>query len=79
MVEIGMNSLDDRAVLLFRNGSEKTGTAMLTDDPKYVVLHACFWYKENAENMLMLRSYYKAGRWDVLKRMANSHLSLLSI
>ncbi len=38
-----------------------------------------FGYKENAENMLMLRSYYKAGRWDVLKRMANSHLSLLSI
>ena len=36
-----------------------------------------FWHKENAEKMLMLRSYYKAGRWSLLKRMANSHLSLL--
>jgi len=36
-----------------------------------------FWYKENAEKMLMLRSYYKAGRWSLLKKMANSHLSLL--
>jgi hypothetical protein len=25
----------------------------------------------------MLRAYYKAGRWNLLKRMANSHLSLL--
>jgi len=40
---------------------------------------ACiFWYRENAEKMLMLRSYYKAGRWILLKRMANSHLSLLT-
>ncbi len=37
-----------------------------------------FWYKENAEKMLMLRAYYKAGRWNLLKRMANSHLSLLA-
>jgi len=37
-----------------------------------------FWGKENADNMLMLRAYYKAGRWEVLKRMANSPLSLLS-
>jgi hypothetical protein len=36
-----------------------------------------FWYRENAEKMLMLRAYYKAGRWNLLKRMANSHLSLL--
>jgi len=36
-----------------------------------------FWYRENAEKMLMLRSYYKAGRWNLLKKMANSHLSLL--
>jgi hypothetical protein len=36
-----------------------------------------FWYRENAEKMLMLRSYYQAGRWNLLKRMANSHLSLL--
>ncbi len=37
-----------------------------------------FWYRENAEKMLMLRSYYKSGRWNLLKRMANSHLSLLA-
>ena len=36
-----------------------------------------FWYKENASKMLMLRAFYKAGRWNLLKRMANSHLSLL--
>jgi hypothetical protein len=36
-----------------------------------------FWYRENAEKMLMLRAYYKAGRWNLLKKMANSHLSLL--
>jgi hypothetical protein len=36
-----------------------------------------FWYRENAEKMLMLRSYYKSGRWNLLKKMANSHLSLL--
>jgi hypothetical protein len=27
-----------------------------------------FWYRENAEKMLMLRSYYKAGRWNLLKK-----------
>ena len=37
-----------------------------------------FWYKENAEKILMLRAFYKAGRWNVLKQMANSHLSLLT-
>lgn len=31
-----------------------------------------FWHRENAEKMLMLRSYYKAGRWNLLKRMANA-------
>jgi hypothetical protein len=36
-----------------------------------------FWYREHAEKMLMLRAYYKAGRWNLLKKMANSHLSLL--
>ncbi len=33
---------------------------------------ACvFWYKENAEKMLMLRAFYKSGRWNWnwLKRM----------
>jgi hypothetical protein len=37
-----------------------------------------FWYKNNADKMLMLRSYYKAGRWNCLKEMANSHISLLA-
>lgn len=37
-----------------------------------------FWYKENAERMLFLRSYYKSGRWNCLKQMANSHISLLA-
>ncbi|MCP4049503.1 MAG: hypothetical protein GY730_02200 [bacterium] len=36
-----------------------------------------FWYKENAEKMLMLRSYFKSGRWSCLKQMANSPVSLL--
>ncbi len=35
-----------------------------------------FWYKENAEKILMLRSYYKAGRWNCLKQMANTPNSL---
>ncbi len=35
-----------------------------------------YWRKENAEAMLMLRSYYKAGRWNILKNMTNSHLAL---
>lgn len=29
-----------------------------------------FWLRENAEAMLTLRSYYKAGRWNLLKNMA---------
>ncbi len=37
-----------------------------------------FWYKENAEKMIMLRSYYKSGRWNCLKEMANSHISLIA-
>ena len=38
---------------------------------------ACiFWYRENAEAMLMLRAFYKAGRWNMLKNMANSPLAL---
>nr|WP_319495647.1 hypothetical protein [uncultured Desulfobacter sp.] len=32
-----------------------------------------FWYRENAEKMIMLRSYFKAGRWDCLKLMATTH------
>jgi hypothetical protein len=36
-----------------------------------------FWCRANAEAILLLRSYYKAGRWNMLKRMATSHLALL--
>ena len=38
-----------------------------------------FWYKKNAEKILMLRSYYKSGRWNYLKQMVNSHISLLAV
>ncbi len=38
-----------------------------------------FWHRDNAAKMLMLRSYYKAGRWNLLKQMANSHLSALPV
>jgi hypothetical protein len=36
-----------------------------------------FWCRASAEAILLLRSYYKAGRWNILKRMATSHLALL--
>jgi hypothetical protein len=29
-----------------------------------------YWLKETAEAMLLLRSYYKAGRWDMLRKLA---------
>lgn len=29
-----------------------------------------FWHEDSAEAMLLLRSYYKAGRWNMLKNMA---------
>jgi len=34
-----------------------------------------FWTKENAENMILLRSYYKSGHWQVLENNAltNNH------
>lgn len=38
-----------------------------------------FWYKENAEKILMLRSYYKAGRWNLLKQMANTPVALEAV
>jgi len=38
-----------------------------------------FWCKESAEAILLLRSYYKAGRWNMLKHMASSHLAMLEI
>ncbi len=31
-----------------------------------------FWCKENAEAILLLRCYWKAGRWNLLKKQANS-------
>jgi len=36
-----------------------------------------FWCRANAEAILLLRSYYKAGRWEMLKRLATSHLASL--
>lgn len=33
-----------------------------------------FWHKENAEAILLLRSYWKAGRWNMLKIMANTFI-----
>ncbi len=36
-----------------------------------------FWCRASAEAILLLRSYYKAGRWNLLKHMATSHLHLL--
>ncbi len=38
-----------------------------------------FWCRENAEAMLMLRSYYKAGRWESLIDMATSQHSILPV
>ena len=35
------------------------------------------WCRASAEAILLLRSYYKAGRWNMLKRMATSYLALL--
>jgi hypothetical protein len=35
------------------------------------------WCRANAEAILLLRSYDKAGRWNMLKRMATSPLALL--
>ena len=36
-----------------------------------------FWCRASAEAILLLRSYYKAGRWEMVKRMATSHHTLL--
>ena len=33
-----------------------------------------FWCKENAEAILLLRCYWKAGRWNMLKNMANAFI-----
>ena len=37
-----------------------------------------FWREENAEATLMLRSYYKSGRWNMLKNMAIPNLFALA-
>ena len=29
-----------------------------------------FWHEDSANAMLLLRSYYKAGRWNLLKSIA---------
>lgn len=31
-----------------------------------------YWLRDTAEAMLMLRSYYKAGRWNMMKNLAFS-------
>ncbi|KPA08847.1 hypothetical protein MHK_011002, partial [Candidatus Magnetomorum sp. HK-1] len=36
-----------------------------------------YWLKETAEGMLMLRSYFKSGRWGMLKRLAFSGKTLM--
>jgi hypothetical protein len=36
-----------------------------------------FWGRASAEALLLRRSYYTAGRWNMLKCMATSHLALL--
>jgi hypothetical protein len=36
-----------------------------------------FWCRASAEAILLLRSYYKAGRWNLLKHLATSHRALL--
>lgn len=36
---------------------------------------AIFWCKGHAEDLLMLRSYYKSGRWNQFKKMAFSSLA----
>lgn len=37
-----------------------------------------FWHEDSADAMLMLRSYYKAGRWNMLKSMTYSQDLLVS-
>jgi hypothetical protein len=37
-----------------------------------------FWNKDTAEDMLMLRSFYKAGRWNILKQLAFSPSYILA-
>ena len=39
---------------------------------------AIFWKERSAEAILLLRSYYKAGRWNLLKQMAISSESIIA-
>jgi len=39
---------------------------------------AIFWCKGHAEELLMLRSYYKSGRWNQFKKMAFSPLAAVA-
>ena len=39
---------------------------------------AIFWCKGHAEDLLMLRSYYKSGRWEQFKKMAYSPLAAVT-
>ncbi len=34
---------------------------------------AIYWEMDNAEQMLLLRSFFKAGRWEMLKNVAFSN------
>lgn len=38
-----------------------------------------FWNRENASKIMRLRSFYQAGRWNILKLLSNSHLSALPV
>jgi hypothetical protein len=38
-----------------------------------------FWCKHNAELVVMLRAFYKAGRWNQFKSMAFSPLYAISL
>jgi hypothetical protein len=38
-----------------------------------------YWLKPSAEAMLMLRSYFKAGRWNLLRSMANPSFTSASL
>jgi hypothetical protein len=31
-----------------------------------------YWLRENAEAMLLLRSFYKSGRWNMLRKLSFS-------
>jgi len=37
-----------------------------------------FWCKGHAEELLMLRSYYKSGQWNLFKKMAHSPLAAIA-